>query len=105
MERIQERALRFIYDDFLTSYEELLVKSKLPSLKLRRIRTMALESFKIINKDCPVILHDLPYNGYFLRLEIFAIWTQKRSILIFAFLIFAIPFNRKKIIIDHYFHT
>ena len=28
MERIQERALRFIYDDFLTSYEELLVKSK-----------------------------------------------------------------------------
>ena len=40
----------------------------------------------------------LPYNGYFLRLEIFAIWAQKRSILIFAFLIFAIPFNRKKII-------
>ena len=48
-----------LYDDFSTSYEELLVKSKLPSLKLRRIRTMALESFKIINKDCPVILHDL----------------------------------------------
>ena len=38
----------------------------------------------------------LPYNGYFLRLEIFAIWVPKRSILISAFLIFAIPFNRKK---------
>ena len=59
MERIQERGLRFINDDFSTSYEELVVKSKLPSLKLRRIRTMALEFFKIINKDCPVILHDL----------------------------------------------
>ena len=39
--------------------------------------------------------HDIPYNGYFLRLEIFAIWTPKHNILIFAFLIFAIPFNRK----------
>ena len=39
---------------------------------------------------------EVPYNGYFLRMEIFAIWAQKRSILIFAFLIFAIPFNRKK---------
>ena len=38
----------------------------------------------------------LPYNVYFLRLEIFAIWALKRSNLIFAFLIFAIPFNRKK---------
>ena len=38
----------------------------------------------------------IPYNGYFLRLEIFAIWAPKCSILIFAFLIFAIPFNREK---------
>ena len=43
-----------------------------------------------------VVFTDIPYNGYFLRLEIFAIWAPKRSILIFAFLIFAIPFNRKK---------
>ena len=38
---------------------------------------------------------EIPYNGYFLRLEIFAIWAPKHSILIFAFLIFVIPFNRK----------
>ena len=70
MERIQERTLRFIYDDHNTSYEDLLMKSKLPSLKLRRIRTMALESFKIINKDCPVILQDLltvKHNRYNFR--------------------------------------
>ena len=55
---------------------------------------------------CRVILaHFIPYNGYFLRLEIFAIWTKKRSILIVAFLIFAIPFNRKKLLIDNYLHT
>ena len=33
----------------------------------------------------------IPYNGYFLQLDFFAIWAPKRSILIFA-----IPFNRKK---------
>jgi hypothetical protein len=32
MEKIQERALRFIYN---SSYENLLEKSKLPSLKIR----------------------------------------------------------------------
>ena len=47
----------------------------------------------------------IPYNGYFLRLEIFAIWAPKRSLLIFAFLIFAIRFNRKKWLIDNYFYT
>ena len=54
-----------------------------------------------------IAIHDqtIPYNGYFLRLEIFAIRTPKRSILIFAFLIFAIPFNHKKWLIHNYFHT
>ena len=49
---------------------------------------------------CRLLMHPsiflIPYNGYFLRLEIFAILVPKRSILIFAFLIFAIPVNRKK---------
>ena len=59
IEKIQERPLRFIYDDYLSDYNTLLIKSKLPSLKIRRIRTMAIETFKIINKQCPVYLHDL----------------------------------------------
>ena len=37
----------------------LLAKSKLPSLKIRRIRTIAIETFKIINKETPQYLHDL----------------------------------------------
>jgi hypothetical protein len=32
-ETIQERALRFIYEDYGNTYENLLKKSKLPSLK------------------------------------------------------------------------
>ena len=53
LEKIQERALRFIYDDFVSSYDELLVKAKVPSLNIRRMRTMA------IDKLSPTCLHDL----------------------------------------------
>jgi hypothetical protein len=40
MEKIQFRTLKFIYDDTDSTYEELLTKSKLPTLKIRRIRTI-----------------------------------------------------------------
>ena len=60
MEKIQERALRFIYDDMKkSSFENLLEKSKLPSLKIRRLKTIAVETFKIIHKSSPSYLHDL----------------------------------------------
>ena len=59
MEKIQERALRFVYNNYTINYEELLHLSKLPSLKVRRIRSIALETFKIINKNCPSYLYDL----------------------------------------------
>ena len=59
VERIQERALRFIYDDHSSSYEDLLSKSNLPSLKLRRIRFIALETFKILHRESLSFLHDL----------------------------------------------
>ena len=59
MEKIQFRALKFIYDDTDSTYEELLTKSKLPTLKIRQIRTIAIETFKIVNKTSPLYLHDL----------------------------------------------
>ena len=59
MEKIQERALRFIYDDYNSSYQNLLEKSKLPSLKIRRLKTIAIETFKIIHKNSQSYLHDL----------------------------------------------
>ena len=59
LEKVQERALHFVYEDYNSSYEELLQKAKVPSLQIRRMRTMALETYKIINKLAPVCLHDL----------------------------------------------
>jgi hypothetical protein len=55
IEKVQERALRFVYDDYTSSYINLLEKA----LQIRRIRTMALETYKIVNKLAPVCLHDL----------------------------------------------
>ena len=59
IEKIQERALRFIYRDYESSYESLLIKSQLPSLKVRRLRAIAADAFKILNNLSPVYLNDL----------------------------------------------
>ena len=59
MEKIQERALRFIYEDYNNTYEELLHIAKVPSLQIRIMRTMALECFKILYKLSPPCLNDL----------------------------------------------
>lgn len=59
LEKIQERALRFVYDDYLSSSETLLENAKVPTLQVRRIRTMALETYKILNNLAPVCLQNL----------------------------------------------
>jgi hypothetical protein len=59
LEKVQERALRFVYNDYTSSYINLLEKALVPSLQIRRIRTMALETYKIVNKLAHVCLHDL----------------------------------------------
>jgi ribonuclease P/MRP protein subunit RPP40 len=59
LERIQERAIRFVYNDFKTPVNVLLNKAGLEHLHIRRIKNLASESFKIINKLSPTILQDL----------------------------------------------
>ena len=59
IEKIQERALRFVYNDYISSYEILLDLAKIPTLKIRRIRCMALETFKILNGIAPPCLNNL----------------------------------------------
>ena len=59
LEKIQERALRFIYEDYSASYEELLQRINLPSLHIRRMRLLAFETFKILHDLSPDCLSDL----------------------------------------------
>ena len=80
VEKIQERALRFIYEDYSITYEELLCKSKIPSLKIRRLRTVVLEVFKIINRECPVYLQDLITIKKFILLEYSFRYQNKAAI-------------------------
>jgi predicted phosphoadenosine phosphosulfate sulfurtransferase len=59
IEKIQERALRFVYCNYDSIYEDLLVKAKIPSHHVRRTRAMALETFKILHDLAPPVLSDL----------------------------------------------
>ncbi len=49
LERIQERALQFLLDDYDSDSDQLLAKLNKPTLEIRRLRLLATEIFKTIN--------------------------------------------------------
>jgi len=49
LERIQERAFRFLLEDYNSNYDQLLTKLNKPTLEIRRLRLLATEIFKTIN--------------------------------------------------------
>ena len=53
------RALRFVYNDYSSSSETLLENAKVPTLQVRRIKTMALETYKFLHNLTPVCLQNL----------------------------------------------
>ena len=59
MERIQYRALKFVYNDFNSCYQELLSRAKLPTLELSRKRAVLVEVYKAVNKLSPSFMWDL----------------------------------------------
>ena len=59
LERIQERALSFVYRDYKISYEELLDQAKLQSLYLGRLRSLATEIHKAVHGGAPPYVSSL----------------------------------------------
>ena len=59
LEKIQERGLRFIYRDYSGAYEELLSRANIPSLEIKRIRNMAMETFRILYGLSPKCIQNL----------------------------------------------
>ena len=59
MERLQERALRAVYCDARSSYEELLRKAKLPTLLCRRLQDIAIIMYKARYNIRPPYIKDL----------------------------------------------
>ena len=49
LERIQERAFRFLLCDYESDYEQILTKLNKTTLEIRRLRLLATEIFKTIN--------------------------------------------------------
>ena len=49
IEKIQERALRILYNDFSSDFESILNKSGKSTMEVKRLRTLALKVFKTLN--------------------------------------------------------
>ncbi len=68
MEHIQLKALCFVFNDFTSSYVELLMKSEQQSILIHLIRLLAIEVYKCINEIAPEYLctlltkHNIPYD-------------------------------------------
>ena len=58
IEKLQELALRFVFNDFTSSYENMLKKAELTTLTLSRIKTLALEVYKALHGHSPPPLHE-----------------------------------------------
>ena len=59
IENIQKRALRFLLNDYVSDYNTLLQKSNKCTMEIRRIRTLASETFKTINDLNPSFMKNL----------------------------------------------
>ncbi len=57
MEHIQLKALCFVFNDFTSSYAELLKESEQPSISTHLIRSVAIEVYKFINEIAPEYVH------------------------------------------------
>ena len=70
VERLQERALRAVYCDKNTTYNELLARANLPSLLNRRLQEIAIIMYRVKNNVCPSYISDICNvinGGYNLR--------------------------------------
>ena len=54
---LRERSLRFLYEDYVSSFEDLLIKDKSYSIHDRNIQTLAIEIYKYVHK-IPASLFD-----------------------------------------------
>ena len=59
MERIQERAFRFLIVDYDSDYDQLLTKFNKPTLEVKRLRLLAIEIFKTLNNLNPPYMKDI----------------------------------------------
>ena len=57
--RIHVRALRIVYNDLVSTFDELLTKEKSFTIHHRNIQTLAIEIYKVINNVSPEIMKEI----------------------------------------------
>ena len=89
IEKIQERILRFLHDDYVSDYWTLLKASGSVSMKVRRMRYLGVEIYKTLDDLNPGYMKDIfqvqqsaysarrPYNMKVPRVKPNNIWHQK----------------------------
>ena len=59
VESLQKRVLRFLYEDYVSSYEELLQKAGKETMKVNRLRSLCIEIYKSINNINPTYMNEI----------------------------------------------
>ena len=59
IEKIHERALRFLYNDSTSSYDDLLSKAEKCTMRISRLRTLCIEIYKTVSKLNPPFMQDI----------------------------------------------
>ena len=59
IEKIQKRCLRIVLDDYESDYDVLLRKSEKVTLEIKRLRILAITSFKTVNNLNPTYMKDI----------------------------------------------
>ena len=87
---IQERALRLVYEDYITPFNELLIKDNSVTIHHRNIQRVAIEMFKVKNNLCPEIgqsifqkrecTHNTRSNASFSRPNITSVYKGEHSL-------------------------
>ena len=59
IEKIQELSLRMLYSDYTSDYNQLLNKSTIASMEVKRLRNLTLEIFKTLNHLNPEYMQEI----------------------------------------------
>ena len=59
VESFQKRALRSLYEDYVSSYEELLKKAEKETMKVNRLRSLCIKIYKLINNINPTYMNEI----------------------------------------------
>ena len=82
LEKIQERALRILYRDYISDYDSLISKSRTEKILTTRLKKILIEVFKTLKKTNPPYLHSLFTRNeteYDLRRDISLIQPKKET--------------------------